>query len=276
MAVTRSEATSLVNKCTNHAMSIQKKISTIKMKLDEIQNRGKEIVNKIPDGIMVGEIISGSHNILIGNVGNIVSDCEGLISDYLKRLADDVNNYIEKIEVMYNQTLKEGETPLYFNRITLESSGSFVSEEHSQVDSITQGSGNNAQVDAGSNTDYSTTSSGSTSSEPEATKTEKSGATTSGNNPEVGNSASTNKDPLYENLNYILNVNSTSSIDSSKFNNWNLFIKEFLKRNNFEKYVTSIILKDKRVICRMTSGREYHFDNINSSVELINTIKGVI
>ncbi len=246
MSISRTDASYLVNTCIKNATNIQGKIATIKTNLAELINSSNGIVNNISRDIKAGEIISGSNRILSGNVGELANNTLNNLDLYLKTLCNDVNGYIDQIESSCNKDLKEGETPLYFKRIAVTSSGGYDYKRSSTTANTYRSSSDKDTTNKTDNKKQNTYQPSNTNDE--------------------------NTDEFYKNIDYILDVNSRKSIDSNNFNNWDLVIKEFARRNGFENKISSLSLRNKEIICKFSNGEEIILQNISSSSELINMI----
>ena len=77
-------------------------------------------------------------------------------------------------------------------------------------------------------------------------------------------------------LDYVLNQNILVGIDSSKINNWDAFIMDFIKINGFDSKVKGISLNSGIVKCELLNGQKYDFQNIKSYSDLVDAIKKVI
>ena len=254
--MTRDEANSLVNTCVKRALEIQTGITSLRKQLGDIYSSGSSIVNSITNSISAAEVVNGSRSYLVEEIKNESSNCELKLEGFLKTLTSDVNNYIEKIETVYNNSLKEGEEPLYFNRITLQGSGSLVYQDSNVSNSNSVTTKDSYQ-------------------EKNTTETNNNDSNYSFNNTDTNISTSIN-DTISKSLDYILNVNSNTFLDSSKLDKWEMLIQEFLRKNNLNSYVSTIVLREQKVICKMVNGKEYSFDNISNLNDLINHINSVI
>lgn len=255
--MTRDEANSLVNTCVKRALEIQTGITSLRKQLGDIYSTGSSIVNSITNSISAAEVVNGSRSYLVEEIKNESGNCELKLEEFLKTLTSDVNNYIEKIETIYNNSLKEGEEPLYFNRITLQGSGSLVYQN-------SNASNSNSVTTKDSYQEKNTTETNNDSNY-------------SFNNTDINANTSINSDDtISKSLDYILNVNSNTYIDSSQLDKWEMLIQEFLRKNNLNNYVSTIVLREQKVICKMVNGKEYSFDNISNLNDLINHINGVI
>lgn len=253
--MTRDEANSLVNTCVKRALEIQTGITSLRKQLGDIYSTGSSIVNSITNSISAAEVVNGSRSYLVDGIRKESSNCELKLDGFLKTLTSDVNNYIEKIETIYNNSLKEGEEPLYFNRITLQGSGSLVYQDSnaSNSNSVTTKDSYQEKTVGTNNNDNSY------------------------NFSNTDTNISTNiNDTISKSLDYILNVNSNTFLDSSKLDKWEMLIQEFLRKNNLNNYVSTIVLREQKVICKMVNGKEYSFDNISNLNDLINHINSVI
>lgn len=249
MALSRSETIEKADICTNKAIEFQQEISKVLSELADFQGEVSQVSLNVSKSIKAEDITVGCSKSL-SNVNKKISECSIKICEYIQCLAKDCNTFIEKLETDYNNDLAERkrmakdnkepeitESDLKLKRIEINADGYF-----SVVGSKGTGSSNGT------------------------------GSSGTGAN---GYSQSF-IDKYKVQLDYVLNQNLIVGIDSSKINNWDAFIMDFIKINNFDSKVKGISLSGGIVKCELLNGQKYDFQNIKSYSDLVDAIRKVI
>lgn len=88
------------------------------------------------------------------------------------------------------------------------------------------------------------------------------------NNSDTPNSTNT--------LDYYFKHASENKLNSNSIDGWDGYINEFLNENNLSSYVNSITIVDGEVICTLSNGQVYKYNNVTGIVDLLKKLKNSI
>ena len=82
-----------------------------------------------------------------------------------------------------------------------------------------------------------------------------------------------NYEEIKNKIDYYLAHSATDKLNSSEIEGWDDYIKTFLEENKLDQYVTSITIEDGVVVCSLTDGQEFKYNNVTSIVDLLKKLQ---
>jgi len=78
------------------------------------------------------------------------------------------------------------------------------------------------------------------------------------------------------NLDYYLNMLSSTEFNSSDIEGWDDYVQKFLREYNLDKAIKDIKVEGKKVTCILSNGKEYEFTDITSTLDLLKALQAAI
>ncbi len=74
------------------------------------------------------------------------------------------------------------------------------------------------------------------------------------------------------NIDYYLDLLKYDNVYSRDIENWETYVNNFLVANNLQKVIETIIIEGKKIKVRLKNGKEYIFENITSTIDLLKAL----
>jgi len=78
------------------------------------------------------------------------------------------------------------------------------------------------------------------------------------------------------NLDYYLDLLKYDYVYSSDIENWDSYVNNFLVLNNLQKVIDNIAIDGKKIKVKLKNGKEYEFENITSTIDLLKALYSAI
>ena len=242
MPITRDEAFSKSRSIKSKVQEIDSKMTSALNALGDVDAILSTINNRISKSVQANDIINQCNNRINNNIIKSIGKVQDDVSNLRKVAVSDANKYISAIESSYNNSLKEGETPIHLERISTSTGTS----------------------------KKSTTKTG-------TTKSSSSSSNTSKRSNKTNSTQNTNLiDNINDQMNRFLNINLSNEINTADISSWTNYINEFLVVNKLNNYISNIRAENHQIYFTLFNGQEYSLSNVTTADELIESIKKVI
>ncbi len=242
--MSKSDSIAQIEKITSNFETFKGQNNKLMDQLNELVSNLSSInYSSIEHETTISLIESSLSNKIGPNIDSVAEKC----SETVSTAANDANKKMEDIANAYNNSITEefeDQTKITFNKVdgTLNAVTSLASKGSNNRKGNNKGN-NNGNNNGNSDGNYDLPPDD--TQEPSVTET----------------------------LNYYFAHASQDKLNSSEIEGWDDYIKEFLEENELSEYVESITIVDGVIICKLSNGKEYKYENVTGIVDLLTQLK---
>ncbi len=298
--MTRSEAVSQIEKIKSNFEAFVSSVNNLVTQANQLSSSINAINYSSIEHETTISLINANLNKINGDITNVVTACTNAVNNVekdanekIKEIVDDYNNSIadDPDATKLNYQTVTGEIILASTELTAPTANGDIEpvntppreenvETPVETPIDTTETPTETPTDTGNN---SNNYSGDNNSNNNSNNNDNSSGNDSGGNnyyPSEDTNPSADSATSYEEvkdkLDYYLAHSATEKLNSSAIEGWDGYIKTFLETNQLDQYVSSITIEDGVVVCILSNGQQFRFNNVEGIVDLLKKLQSSI